>query len=226
MADQTYEMASYQLADVGARLAAWFIDGGVLFLIEGAGFYTMREPGLSAGIIVGLIYTWFFLTRNNGQTVGKMLMKIRVVKTDGTPISDADAVLRYVGYLLDGIFLLGWLSALFDENRQCWHDKLAKHLRRQNGVSPAQTGEEKSHAQNLCSTRRHRRVRPAGDRGYDPDLDPSVGAGSQLLRKPARRRSALRSSLDRQYSRWIQERDARCLHQRPVRGRGASTQRR
>ncbi len=125
MADQTYEMASYQLADVGARLAAWFIDGGVLFLIEGAGFYTLREPGLSAGIIVGLIYTWFFLTRNNGQTVGKMLMKIRVVKTDGTPISDADAVLRYVGYLLDGIFLLGWLSALFDENRQCWHDKLA-----------------------------------------------------------------------------------------------------
>ena len=73
-----------------------------------------------------MIYTWFFLTRNNGQTVGKMLMKIRVVKTDGTPISDADAVVRYLGYLLDGIFLLGWLSALFDENRQCWHDKLAK----------------------------------------------------------------------------------------------------
>ena len=60
MADKTYEVASYELADVGARLAAWFIDGGVLFLIEGAGFATMRETGTGAGIIVGLIYSWFF----------------------------------------------------------------------------------------------------------------------------------------------------------------------
>jgi uncharacterized RDD family membrane protein YckC len=125
MADKTYEMASYELADIGARLAAWFIDGGVLFLIEAATFLTVRETGLSFGFIFGLIYTWFFLTRNDGQTPGKLVMKIRVIKTDGTPINDADAALRYIGYLLDSIFFIGWLWALFDENRQGWHDKLA-----------------------------------------------------------------------------------------------------
>ena len=125
MADKTYGTASYELADIGARLAAWFIDGGVLFLIEGAGFFAARETGLSAGLIVGLIYTWFFLTRNNGQTPGKMVMKIRVIKIDGTPINDADAVVRYIGYLLDSVLFIGWLWALFDENRQGWHDKLA-----------------------------------------------------------------------------------------------------
>ena len=54
-----------------------------------------------------------------------MVMKLRVIKTDGSPISDADAVVRYIGYLLDSIFLIGWLWALFDEHRQGWHDKLA-----------------------------------------------------------------------------------------------------
>lgn len=126
MADKTYETASYELADISARLAAWFIDGGVLFLIEGVGFLTVRESGLSFGFIFGLVYTWFFLTRNNGQTPGKMIMKIRVIKTDGTPINDADAVLRYIGYLLNSVFFIGWLWTLFDENRQGWHDKLAR----------------------------------------------------------------------------------------------------
>lgn len=125
MTDKNYEMASYELADIGARLAAWFIDGGVLFLIEGVGFFAARETGLSAGFIVGLIYTWFFLTRNKGETPGKMIMKIRVIKTDGTPINDAEAVVRYIGYLIDSVFLIGWLWVLFDENRQGWHDKLA-----------------------------------------------------------------------------------------------------
>ena len=125
MATESYEMTNYHLADIGTRTAALLIDGAILFLIDSVGFISARETGVGIGSIAGLLYTWFFLTRNNGQTPGKLLMKIRVIKTDGSPISDSDAVLRYIGYLLDSFFFVGWLWALFDDKRQAWHDKLA-----------------------------------------------------------------------------------------------------
>ena len=125
MATESYEMTNYPLADIGTRTAALLIDGAILFLLDSIGFISARETGVGIGSIVGLLYTWFFLTRNNGQTPGKLLMKIRVIKTDGSPISDSDAVLRYIGYLLDSFFFVGWLWALFDNKRQAWHDKLA-----------------------------------------------------------------------------------------------------
>lgn len=126
MATQTYEMASYELAEIGTRAAAWFIDGAVLFAIESAGYFTARETGAGAGFLIALAYTWFFLTRNNGQTPGKVLLKIRVIKANGSPISDGDAVIRYIGTMINFIFCLGWLWVLFDENRQGWHDKMAQ----------------------------------------------------------------------------------------------------
>lgn len=39
---------------------------------------------------------------------------------------DADAIVRVIGYYIGGaILLLGFLWALWDPNRQGWHDKLA-----------------------------------------------------------------------------------------------------
>lgn len=122
----TQEMANYELAEIGTRAVAWCIDGAILFIIEGAGFFGAQEVGFSLGLVFGLAYTWFFLTRNNGQTLGKIVMKIRVIKADGSPISDSDAVIRYIGTIINYIGCLGWLWALFDSNRQGWHDKLAQ----------------------------------------------------------------------------------------------------
>ncbi|MBK8023057.1 MAG: RDD family protein [Chloroflexi bacterium] len=118
-------MTSHVLADFGTRLAAFFIDGAILFAIESVGFITARGPGVGVGFFIGLLYAWFFLTRNNGQTPGKMLMRIRVIKVDGSPISDSEAVLRYIGYILNSVLLIGWFLMLIDEKRQGWHDKLA-----------------------------------------------------------------------------------------------------
>jgi len=126
MATNSYDIASYQLADMGARILALFVDGAILSVIGSVGFFTTIGTGFGASFVIGFIYSWFFLTRNHGQTPGKMLMKIRVIKTDGSPINDSDAVIRCIGYLINDITFIGWLWAFFDDNKQGLHDKMAK----------------------------------------------------------------------------------------------------
>ncbi len=118
---------SVELASIGQRFIAAVIDGiivgfvtGVLSRFGGAGF------GLT--FVITLVYTWYFLTRQNGQTLGKMLMHIRVVKKDGSPIDDATAIIRYIGYYISCIIVIGVLWALWDDNKQGWHDKVANTL--------------------------------------------------------------------------------------------------
>lgn len=116
---------SYELADIGTRFIALVIDGIVLGLIGALLFGAGRGTGGLIGLIIGAAYYWYFLTRQDGQTPGKRIMKIRVVKVDGSPIDDTTAVLRYLGYYISSaIFMLGWLLALVDENRQTLHDKI------------------------------------------------------------------------------------------------------
>lgn len=119
---------TYELADIGDRAIALLVDSiiigtvGGLIGVGGAAIW----GGSILGFILGAAYQWYFLTRQNGQTPGKMLVGIRVIKTDGTAISDAEAVLRYVGYLLNSaIAMIGWIWAAFDGNNQGWHDKIA-----------------------------------------------------------------------------------------------------
>ena len=68
---------------------------------------------------VGL-WTW------RGQTLGKMAMAIRVVRTDGRPANMGTALLRLVGYLFSTLLLfVGFLMILFDRQRRGLHDRLA-----------------------------------------------------------------------------------------------------
>jgi uncharacterized RDD family membrane protein YckC len=125
MATKTLETRSFELASIEARFTALFVDSLLLGIFGGFGFMAARVPVAGLSFLIGLLYTWFFLTRNNGQTLGKALLKIRVVKVDGSAISDSDAIIRYVVSFLNYFFLIGWLWALFDANQQGWHDKAA-----------------------------------------------------------------------------------------------------
>lgn len=61
-----------------------------------------------------------------GQTLGKRLMKIKVIQLDGTPLSVWDSFGRYGGYgagLATGF--MGFLQIYWDPNRQCIHDKIS-----------------------------------------------------------------------------------------------------
>lgn len=117
---------SYALADVGTRLIALIIDGFILALITGLLFWGGREAGGFVGFLIGVAYQWYFLTQQNGQTPGKRLMGIRVVRKDGQPVDAATVIVRYIGYYVNSFILgIGWLWALWDADRQGVHDKLA-----------------------------------------------------------------------------------------------------
>jgi uncharacterized RDD family membrane protein YckC len=126
MAVNTYETTRFELADMDARFGAMVIDLVILSVISSLSFMAANGTGLSLSFLITPVYFWYFLTRNNGQTPGKRLMKIRVIKANGTAIKDSDAIIRYVGYAVNNFFFLGWAWAFFDNNRQGWHDKIAE----------------------------------------------------------------------------------------------------
>jgi uncharacterized RDD family membrane protein YckC len=120
-----------ELAGVGERLIAIFVDGIILGIVGGLLFGQFQD-GPASGIVtflVGVTYQWYFLTQQNGQTLGKRMMGIRVVKVNDRPLETADVIVRYVGYYINSfVFGIGWLWALFDNRKQGWHDKLAGTL--------------------------------------------------------------------------------------------------
>lgn len=61
-----------------------------------------------------------------GQTIGKMLLKLRVIGDDGRPVDAAGGVLRAAGCMLVPITLgLSYVPALFSSDHRALHDRLA-----------------------------------------------------------------------------------------------------
>ena len=122
------QMRTYELAGIGDRALALLIDSiivGAVGGLIGVGSAAIWGGSL-LGAVLGAGYQWYFLTKQDGQTPGKMLMGIQVIKRDGTQISDGEAVLRYVGYLVNSaVAMIGWIWALFDSNNRGWHDMIA-----------------------------------------------------------------------------------------------------
>ena len=61
----------------------------------------------------------------SGQTPGKRVLGVRVMRADGTRVRLGNALRRQVGYWISGIFYLGFLWILVDNKRQGFHDKIA-----------------------------------------------------------------------------------------------------
>jgi len=65
--------------------------------------------------------------RYGGMTVGMRAWKIRLVSSDGTPVSWPRCLLRFlVGAVSLAIFGLGILWALIDQKNRGWHDLAAR----------------------------------------------------------------------------------------------------
>ncbi len=120
-----------ELAVVGKRFIALVVDAVLQGILAGLIFLGlgMRGVGEALQMLLTLVYGWYFLTRHDGQTPGKRLMDIRVIKEDGSSIGDGDAIVRVLVTWIGGaVFLIGFIWALFDQRNQTWHDKAAGTL--------------------------------------------------------------------------------------------------
>jgi uncharacterized RDD family membrane protein YckC len=149
--------AALEPADRGTRLVAAILDGiiaGMMvymplivgFLIAGVplagsagGVESAALNAAMTAMIIGLalasigLTVWASLTikyvRNNGQTIAKKLLNIKVVRSDGSPASLARIfwLRNIVNTLISLVPLYTIVDHLFifGESRQCLHDKLA-----------------------------------------------------------------------------------------------------
>lgn len=110
------------------------IDVAVLFLtLRIAGLQTTLAdlrvipvvPFMGFLLLLAFGYVAAF-TVAGGQTIGKMLLKLRVIGDDGRPIDAAGGVLRAVGCMLvPATFGLSYVPALFSADHRAVHDRLA-----------------------------------------------------------------------------------------------------
>jgi uncharacterized RDD family membrane protein YckC len=121
-------------ASFGQRLVAFLIDALILGIINW--IVTMLLGGVlgEAGSMVAIVIQiaisvgyWVFYQEKMGQTVGKKVMKIKVVDASGNLPPVGTLFLReIVGKFVSGIILgIGYLWMLWDPKKQCLHDKIA-----------------------------------------------------------------------------------------------------
>ena len=114
-------------AGFGERLMAMIIDGLILaavgIAIRGVGLSNFYEK---IDVFVGAVYIIYFWVNRGGATIGKNVMKIKVVTTEGKPVNYQKAIIRYLGYIVSGLpVFLGFLWVLWDDKKQGFHDKIA-----------------------------------------------------------------------------------------------------
>ena len=82
-------------------------------------------------------FTFFLGTR--GQTPGKMLCGLKVVRLDGSPVGFGQAAVRTLGYYLNHFTLcIGFLWVAVDPRKQGLHDKIAGTYEIRVGVAEIQ----------------------------------------------------------------------------------------
>lgn len=125
------------------RVLAYLLDSVLLITVQTVlsllinltigmlGIATEGDPAISTiiwlfGAVLSISYAVFF-TGYCGQTPGKMALRIKVIRTDGSPVNYGRAALREVlGKFISSILLgIGYLMVAFDNRKQGLHDKIA-----------------------------------------------------------------------------------------------------
>lgn len=130
------------LADTKKRAMAFFIDEMLLSFLFIIAFWDSFASATNTEEIINItntfvleymalkiIYQTFFVLQY-GASIGKIIMKIRVIeiRTIQNPniiVALNRAIFRVISEML---FYLGFLWGILDPSRQTWHDKTAKTL--------------------------------------------------------------------------------------------------
>lgn len=109
----------YNTASVGERMLAQAIDllifGGYLYLVgEISDFVSYKQKNLYFSLLSIPILTYSIICELafNGQSFGKMLLKIKVVKIDGTLPTFSSYFLRWIFRLIDVWFMWGIVATI------------------------------------------------------------------------------------------------------------------
>ena len=127
----------YKLAGVGARLAALIIDSllqflavllciGILFGVNrqlvNMGAVIRPSTIIAALIVIGfIIYLGYFIACEmlmNGQTVGKRLFGLRVIRDNGQPIEFAQALIRGIIRITLDMMYVGLFVIMFSKKHK------------------------------------------------------------------------------------------------------------
>ncbi|RZS93330.1 RDD family protein [Aquimarina brevivitae] len=130
----------YKIVSIGERIVAFLIDFGIFWLyffivnlitsVVGTAFSdTWTVIGVQSLLLVPIMfYSLYMHIIFNGRTVGKMIMKMRVVRTDGLPVHWSNYMVRWMLRLVDiWIFTgsIGILTILFSDKKQRLGDAAA-----------------------------------------------------------------------------------------------------
>ncbi len=89
----------------------------------------LAEVNILTSFVGALFYFALFTWRWNGQTPGKRLMNIRVIRLNGKRISIWASFERMSGYTASAsMLLLGFFQYYWDRNRQTTHDKITETI--------------------------------------------------------------------------------------------------
>jgi len=130
------------------RLGAYLVDmafslvslglgtsfGGWLGEVLSSDRSSMNDDSTGSALLGGLIAAFIawvinygFLQGVHGASLGKQLLKIKVVNEDGSPLGIVRSLYRSYTYFASALpFAAGFAAMLFDEKDQCWHDRICR----------------------------------------------------------------------------------------------------
>jgi uncharacterized RDD family membrane protein YckC len=94
--------------------------GGAVILAAGDSLSGDRQGALSAVVLGWALYYYFALESGGGQTLGKKLLKLRVVRADGRPAGMGEIAVRTILRVVDGIgmYIVGLIVMLVTGERR------------------------------------------------------------------------------------------------------------
>ena len=90
-----------------------------------AGVIWLAATILLALLVAGTVY-FVACVAASGQTVGKVSMSIKIIRTDSSPLDLRYSFIRFLGSMLCVATLgIGFIMVAFDSHKQGMHDKMA-----------------------------------------------------------------------------------------------------
>lgn len=128
------EKALIKYAPFWRRALAALIDGFILLTINLSIFASLGNMGKSMGsfclfISINYAYEILLIFLNNGMTVGKKFLEIRVISTRKGNITLYQSFLRAFSKILSRVILfIGYIWIIFNKKNQTWHDMISETI--------------------------------------------------------------------------------------------------